>query len=268
MLSNKVIEIVNYILFFNQDLKVPNAVPAVLIDFSKAFNRINHNAVITILSNMNVPGWLLNIVIGFLTERDMILRFKGHSSRSESLPGGGPKGTLLGLFLFLILINAAGYDHLVKHLGEHITKKLNKRTPMTNIHLKYIDDMAFAEAIQLKKTLVPNPDPYPARPLAYHDRTLHIMPDGGCEMQDQLYKLLDYCRENQMMINGDKTKVMIFNCARKYDFMPKLSFNEITDLEVVEKFKLLGFQIRSILKWLDNNNYICQNQDFATKIIS
>ena len=129
---------------------------------------------------------------------------------------------------------------------------------MTNIHLKYIDDMAFAEAIQLKKTLVPNPDPYPARPLAYHDRTLHIMPDGGCEMQDQLYKLLDYCRENQMMINGDKTKVMIFNCARKYDFMPKLSFNEITDLEVVEKFKLLGVQIRSDLKWFDNSNYICQ----------
>ena len=117
-ISHYLIEFVNYILF-NQDLKIPNAVLAVQIDFSKAFNRINHNAVITILSNMNVPGWLLNIVIGFLTERDMILRFKGHSSRSESLPGGGPQGTLLGLFLFLILINAAGYDHLVKHLGEH-----------------------------------------------------------------------------------------------------------------------------------------------------
>ena len=256
-ISHYLIDFINYILF-NQDLQVPNAVLSVMIDFSKAFNRINHNVVITILSQMNVPGWLLNIVIGFLTEREMILRYKGCSSERKSLPGGGPQGTLLGLFLFLILINAAGYDHLQKHLGDHITTKLSKRTPIPNIHLKYVDDMTLAEAMRLKNTLIPNPDPCPVQPLAFHYRTLHTMPDGGCEMQDQLYKLLEYCEENQMMINGNKTKVMLFNTSRNYDFMPKLSLDGKTHLDVVEKFKLLGVQLRSDLKWYDNTDYVCK----------
>ena len=38
--------------------------PAVLVDYSKAFNRICHNTVITILIRMIVPGWLLMIVYG------------------------------------------------------------------------------------------------------------------------------------------------------------------------------------------------------------
>ena len=46
---------VNYI-FFNQDLRVPHAVLAAMVDFSKAFNRISHDIIITILSEMGVPG--------------------------------------------------------------------------------------------------------------------------------------------------------------------------------------------------------------------
>ena len=52
---------------------------------------------------MGVPGWLLKVVIGFLTNRRMVVRYNGKVSFIKSLPGGGPQGTLLGLFLFLIL---------------------------------------------------------------------------------------------------------------------------------------------------------------------
>ena len=62
--SHYLVELVNFILY-NQDMKSPHAVLAVMIDYSKAFNRINHNKIITILSNMGVPGWLLRIIIGF-----------------------------------------------------------------------------------------------------------------------------------------------------------------------------------------------------------
>ena len=133
-----------------------------MVDFSKAFNRIDHNVVITILIEMNVPGWLLKIVIGFLTEREMFLRYRGITSDKKRLP----QGTLLGLFIFLIMINAAGFPNLKKHLGDQITQKLCKRTPLANNHLKYIDDMAPKEAIHLKKTLISNPELNPPRPLA------------------------------------------------------------------------------------------------------
>ena len=121
-ISHYLIEYVNFILF-NQDMKSPHAVLAVMIDFSKAFNRINHNRIITILSRMGVPGWLLKIIMGFLTERELIVRHNGKQSQRRWLPGGTPQGTRLGLFLFLILINAAGYEQVEKH----ITQRKHKR---------------------------------------------------------------------------------------------------------------------------------------------
>ena len=90
-ISHYLIDFVNFILY-NQDLKIPHAVLAVMIDFQKAFNRINHSVIITILSEMGVPGWLLNIVIGFLTKRELIVRYKGGCSSRKAMLGGGPQG--------------------------------------------------------------------------------------------------------------------------------------------------------------------------------
>ena len=106
--SHYLIDLINFVLF-NQDLKNPHATLAIMYDFSKAFNRQDHNILITILSDMGTPGWLLKILMAFLTDRKMILRYKGCTSDEETLPGGGPQGTKLGLYLFLILINFAGY---------------------------------------------------------------------------------------------------------------------------------------------------------------
>ena len=96
------IDFVNYILY-NQELNIPHATLAVLVDFSKAFNRIDHNTIIAILSRMGVPGWLLRIVIAFLTDRELILRYKGRTSDRKSLPGGGPQGTMARLIPVLKL---------------------------------------------------------------------------------------------------------------------------------------------------------------------
>ena len=115
-ISHYLIDFVNFILF-NQDLQIPQAVLAVLVDYSKAFNRANHNLIVTILSSMGVPGWLLRIVIGFLTKRELIVRYKGKNSGRKAMPGGTPQGTILGLFLFLIIVNSAGYLQLEKNLS-------------------------------------------------------------------------------------------------------------------------------------------------------
>ena len=54
---------------------------------------------------MGAPGWLLNLVMGFLSKREMKVRYKGCTTESKSLRGGGAQGSLLGGFLFMILIN-------------------------------------------------------------------------------------------------------------------------------------------------------------------
>ena len=102
-----------------------------MIDFSKAFNHQDHSILVTKLLDMGVPGWLLHLAVAFLEQRSMKVKYKGKYSRIFSLPGGGPQGTLLGLFLFLILVNDLGFVGQTNNTGELITarkkiKEMNK----------------------------------------------------------------------------------------------------------------------------------------------
>ena len=106
----------------------------------------------TKLNDMGVPGWLLHLVMAFLTDRTMIVRYNGKKSSSKSLPGGGPQGTLLGLLLFLVLINDLGFDNQKNNTGELITRRNNLKAANV-LHLKYVDDKTLAESINLKKNL-------------------------------------------------------------------------------------------------------------------
>ena len=114
---------------------------------------------------------LLEIIIAFLSDREVIVRHKGKYSSRKDLPGGTPQGTRLGMFLFLVLINYAGIpeDQLSLNIGDEITNR--KRNTMKPTHMKFIDYLSLATAINLKETLVVDPDlPHP---LAYHQRTSH-----------------------------------------------------------------------------------------------
>ena len=255
--THYLVDFINFIMY-NQDLSNIHAVLAVAIDFSKSFNRQNHNILICLLSDLGVPGWLLQIVIGFLENRELQVNYKGETSGRKSLPGGGPQVTILGMFLFIILINAAGFRNNLKNIGKFITKPYNRRGPMPRIHLKYMDDMTVAEAIHLKKKVIVNPNPNPPRPLQYHERTGHILPEGQSSVQALLTDLSIYAEDHQMKVNIDKTKVMLFNKARKYDFLPNCHFKDGEMLQIVEEIKLLGVVVRSDLSWSSNCKQICQ----------
>ena len=75
------IEFISSVLY-NWDLQESHAVIGTLVDFSKAFNRINHNLIITRLADLGVPGWLLKIVIGFLSNRKLQVKFNGAISKT------------------------------------------------------------------------------------------------------------------------------------------------------------------------------------------
>ena len=64
------IEFVNFILH-QQELE-STAVMACLVDFSKAFNRQDHSILITKLCDLGTPGWLLKIIVSFLSDRKML----------------------------------------------------------------------------------------------------------------------------------------------------------------------------------------------------
>ena len=65
-ISHYLVKLLHYVHGY-LDLKQPHAV----------LNRVSHQLVIEDLANMHVPGWLLLILISYLTDRSMFMRFKG-----------------------------------------------------------------------------------------------------------------------------------------------------------------------------------------------
>ena len=245
-INHYLIELLNFILY-NQDSNEPTAILACLIDFSKAFNRQNHNLLITKLSDLGAPSWLLKIVISFLKHRRMIIRYNGASSCPVPLPGGGPQGTLLGLLLFIVLINEVGFEDQHNDVGEIITCKRRLRE-VNKIHLKYVDDLLIAESINLNQQLITVPPQERDLPDQFHARTGHQLPEVKSEVHCQLLKTVRYAEENQMQLNLKKTKLMLFNPSRTRDFMPCFNIDG-NQIEVVNETRLLGVTVRSDLSW-------------------
>ena len=61
-----------------------------------------------------------------------------------------------------------------------------------------------------------------------------------------------------MTISKSKTKAILFNPLRKYDFLPQLSIEEGSFVDVVEEQKILGYIMRSDMKTISNTEYICK----------
>ena len=238
----------------------PHAVLTLLVDYAKAYNRSDHHTIITILSDMGVPKWLLKIVISFLSERELIVRYKGKESSKKKLPGGTPQGTRLGMLLFLVLINFAGYTPKARanQIGSEITKLRKERKPITKTHMKYIDDLSLAVSVNLKDNLVQNSDTNIPRPLSYHERTGEILPQDRNILQQEFDRLQLLSRDQGMIINQDKTKVMLFNPGKKHDFLPQIQTQDGSTLEVVEEAKLLGILVRSDMSWKSNTKLLCR----------
>ena len=148
------------------DKSEPHAVVMALIDLSKAFNRVDHTMVILDLYDMNVPAWLLRILISYLTKRSMIRRYKGTSSTPKPLPGSSPQGVFLGCFLFMIKFNGA-------LLRPTIPRPIPKPAPImyskvNYCTVKFIDDASQACSINLKKDLQIIDTTNRPRPLEYY----------------------------------------------------------------------------------------------------
>ena len=251
--SHYLIELINFILY-NQDNTEATAVLVCLVDFSKAFNRQDHSILITKLSDMGTPSWLLNIVIAFLKDRCMVVKYKGEYSNMKQLPGGGPQGALLGLFLFLILINDVGFNHQVNDIGE--INSCKKRLRQVNeLHLKYVDDLALAEAVSMTTQLTEVPIEDRPQPDTYQDRTGHELKPENSRVYQQLLQTKDYAVTNKMKINQKKTKLMLFNPGKVRDFMPTFPLCD-NELELVEETTLLGVVLRSDLSWASNTDYM------------
>ena len=159
------------------------------------------------------------------------MRVKWHDKMSSqrNLNGGGPQGGTLGIWEYLSQTN--------KNL--HFVQE--------DLQSKFVDDASALEVINLLSI-----------GLASHNFKIHvhskipihnqIIPKENLKSQEYLEKLNKWSKNQKMELNLEKTKVMLFNFSKNYQFTTALSIED-KQIEVVDQIKLLGTTITSDLKW-------------------
>ena len=87
------------------DSREKNFIHTVLVDYSKAFDRINPNILLDKLKSMNIPPFIIQWIGDFLSDRTQKVKVGDSFSKELEVWGIVPQGTKLGVFLFLLMIN-------------------------------------------------------------------------------------------------------------------------------------------------------------------
>ncbi len=116
--THALVDMMHYI--YSSVDKPGHHVRSLLLDYSKAFDSVNHHIVLQKLDEAGCPPLLTRWAASFLLQRKQRVRVGDHYSPLVSLNGGTPQGTLFGPLSFIV------------HLGD-----FNTPAPVDHI---YVDD--------------------------------------------------------------------------------------------------------------------------------
>lgn len=97
------------------------------IDFSKAFDSVNHDHILTKLPGFGISGATLKWVSNFLGNRRQRVNFHGAFSQWHNVRVGVPQGSVIGPLLFTLYINDLAVDiqsNILRYADDHILYRI------------------------------------------------------------------------------------------------------------------------------------------------
>ena len=208
------------------------AVLATLFDWKEAFPRQCPKLGIEAFIKCGVRSSLIPMLANYLQGRTMKVKWHGQTSSVRELNGGGPQGATFGIWEYLAQSNE------------------NANCVDQDSKFKFVDDLTVLEKINLLliglasfncKNSVPSDIPT-------HNQ---IIPADQLKSQKYINDINEWTKNQKMILNKNKTKVMIFNFTNNYNFTTRLELDN-QNIEVVSKTKLLGVIVTDDLKWDEN----------------
>ena len=205
------------------------AVVATMIDWKDAFPRQCPKLGIESFIQNGVRPSLIPLLINYFQDREMTVKWHGVQSVPRKIKGGGPQGATLGIL-------------------EYMSQSNNSSDCVDSAdRFKFVDDLTILEIVNL---LTIGLSSYNIKKHVPSDIATHgqFIACEDLKSQDWLNQINNWTNRQQMIINQNKTKLMIFNYTEKYQFSTRLTLKG-ENVEVIDSAKLLGTIITSDLKW-------------------
>ena len=213
-----------------------SAVLAACLDWAAAFDRQDPTIAVKKFIQLGVRPSLIPLLISYLTDRNMKVKFNGEESDLVALIGGGPQGTLLGQLEYLVLSND------------------NADMVSPSDRYKYIDDLTILQLICLSGLL----QEFNFKEQVASDVGVgqFYLPSDAYQTQSKLNQIAKWSEENLVKLNEQKCSYLIFS-RTKEPFSTRLALNNCK-LDQISATKLLGVWITEDLSWQKNTQEICR----------
>ena len=175
---------------------------------------------------------LIPLLISYLQDRTMTVKWNKLKSAERKLIGGGPRG----------------------HIWSLVQSNDNSDCVNPDYRFKFVDDLTVLEKVNLLLIRLASINAHASVPSDIPEHN-QLIPAENLQSQKYLECIQEWTQKQKMKLNEKKTKVMIFNFTEKYKFTTRLHLNK-NNIEVVNKAKLLGVIITDDLKLNENTEYI------------
>ena len=86
-----------------------------------------------------------------------------------------------------------------------------------------------------------------------------FIPKENLKTQKHINSIQHWTDNQKIILNEEKTTLMIFNFTRKHQFSTRLTLKE-RNIEMVSEMELLGVIVTNDLKWNNNAKHICKKK--------